>query len=88
MSPGFEANDLGYHTRGDLVNGHVEAGYRVLQPGPVFRSWTVTGSYYRNYDFGGNRIGEYVYLDGKGQFLNYWTAPCTSTTSRPSTAIT
>ena len=26
MSPGFEANDLGYHTRGDLINGHVQAG--------------------------------------------------------------
>ena len=26
MSPGFEANDLGYHTRGDIINGHVEAG--------------------------------------------------------------
>jgi hypothetical protein len=74
MSPGFEGNDLGYHTRGDLINGHVEAGYRELQPGRAFRNWTVTGSYYRNYDFGGNRIGEYIYLDGKGQFLNYWTA--------------
>ena len=74
MSPGFEANDLGYHTRGDLINGHVEAGYQIFHPGPAFRSWTVTGSYYRNYDFGGNRIGEYIYLDGKAQFLNYWTA--------------
>ncbi|OGD19273.1 MAG: hypothetical protein A2W03_13080 [Candidatus Aminicenantes bacterium RBG_16_63_16] len=74
MSPGFEGNDLGYHTRGDIFNGHVEAGYRRLQPGRVFRSWTVTSSYYRNYDFGGNRIGEYIYLDGKGQLLNYWTA--------------
>jgi hypothetical protein len=74
MSPGFEANDLGYNTRGDVINGHLEAGYRVLHPGPVFRTWTVTSSYYRNYDFGGNRVGEYIYLDGKGQFLNYWTA--------------
>ena len=74
MSPGFEANDLGYHTRGDVINGHVEAGYRELQPGRTFRNWTVTASYYRNYDFGGNRVGEYVYLDGKAQFLNYWTA--------------
>ena len=74
MSPGFEANDLGYHTRGDLFNGHVEAGYRWLQPGPLFRTWSVTSSYYRNYDFGGNRIGEYIYLDGKARFLNYWTA--------------
>jgi len=74
ISPGFEANDLGYHTRGDVVNGHLEAGYRVLQPGRIFRNWTVTGSYYRNYDFGGNRVGEYIYLDGKGKFLNYWSA--------------
>ena len=74
MSPGFEANDLGYHNRGDLINGHVEAGYRELQPGRLFRGWSVTGSYYRNYDFGWNRVGEYVYLDGKGKFLNYWTA--------------
>jgi hypothetical protein len=74
VSPGFEANDLGFQTDADVVNAHVEAGYRWLQPGRTFRSWTVTGSYYRNYDFGGNRIGEYFYLDGKGQFLNYWTA--------------
>jgi hypothetical protein len=74
LSPGFEANDLGYHTRGDVFNGHVEAGYRSLHPGRLFRTWTVTTSYYRNYDFGWNRVGEYIYLDGKGQFLNYWTA--------------
>jgi hypothetical protein len=74
LSPGFEANDLGYHTRGDLVNGHVEAGYRWLRPGRTFRTWSVTASYYRNYDFGGHRIGEYIYLDGKAKFLNYWSA--------------
>jgi hypothetical protein len=74
ISPGFEANDLGYHNRGDVFNGHVEAGYRRLHPGRTFRSWTATASYYRNYDFGGNRVGEYIYLDGRGQFLNYWTA--------------
>ena len=50
-------------------------GYRTFHPGRVFRRWIASRrSYYRNYDFGGNRIGEYVYLDGKGQFLNYWTA--------------
>jgi hypothetical protein len=74
MSPGFEANDLGYHNRGDIINGHIETGYRWLRPGRTFRKASITASYYRNYDFGWNRIGEYLYLDGKGTFLNYWTA--------------
>jgi hypothetical protein len=74
ISPGFEANDLGYHSRGDIINGHVVFGYRTFHPDRVFRHWSVTTTYYRNYDFGGMRIGEYIYLNGEGQFLNYWTA--------------
>jgi hypothetical protein len=74
MSPGFEANDLGYHTRGDLINGHVVFGYQTFHPDRIFRHWTTTATYFRNYDFGGNRIGEFIYLDAAGQFLNYWTA--------------
>ncbi len=73
MSPGFEANDLGYHTRGDVYNGHFELGYQVFHPGPVFRRWIASVSYYRDYDFGWNRTDEYINLDGQGQFLNYWT---------------
>jgi len=73
MSPGFESNDLGYHSRGDVINGHVELGYQVFHPGRIFRRWNASASYYRNYDFGGNRIGEYYYVDAEGQFLNYWT---------------
>ena len=73
ISPGFEANDLGYHTRGDIWNGHLEFGYQTFHPGRLFRRWEVTATYYLNYDLGGNRIGEYWYLDGEGQFLNYWT---------------
>ena len=73
MSPGFEANDLGYHTRGDLINGHVQAGYRTFHPGPLFRRWDATLTYYQNRDFGGHRIGEYWILGGEAQLLNYWT---------------
>ncbi len=74
MSPGFESNDLGYHARGDVINGHVQLGYQTFHPGRLFRRWVVTAMYYRNYDFGWNRTGEYIYLDGEGQLLNYWTA--------------
>jgi len=73
MSPGFDSNDLGYHARGDVINGHVQLGYQTFHPGKVFRRWIVTLAYFRNYDFGGNRIGEYIYLDAEGQLLNYWT---------------
>ncbi|MDW7761930.1 MAG: DUF5916 domain-containing protein [Acidobacteriota bacterium] len=74
MSPGFQANDLGYHTRGDLTNGHVQTGFQSFHPGRIFRRWIGTLTYYRTHDFGGERIGEYWYLDGEAQFLNYWKA--------------
>jgi hypothetical protein len=73
MSPGFEANDLGYHTRGDIINGHVQIGYQTFHPGPVFRRWDAFLTWYRSYDFGGNRTDEYRELDAETQFLNYWT---------------
>ena len=73
MSPGFEANDLGYHTRGDVINGHVQAGYQTFHPGRILRRWIATLTYYQNRDFGGHRTGEYWILDGEAQLLNYWT---------------
>ncbi len=74
LSPGFEANDLGYNTRGDLINAHAMFGYQTFHPDKVFRHWAATTTYFRNYDFGGTRIGEFIYFDLSGQFLNYWTA--------------
>lgn len=73
QSPGFEANDLGYHGRGDLINGHIQLGYQTFHPSRLLRRWVGLLSYYRTLDFGGNRIGEYWYLDGEAQLLNYWT---------------
>jgi hypothetical protein len=72
MSPGFHAVDLGYHTRGDVINGHVEAGYQSFHPGKVFRNWKVTLATYRSYDFGGIRTDENYILDATAQLLNYW----------------
>jgi hypothetical protein len=73
MSPGFHAIDLGYHTRGDVINGHVEAGYQSFHPGKVFRTWRVTFATYRSYDFGGIRTDEYYILNATAQLLNYWS---------------
>ena len=73
MSPGFHAVDLGYHTRGDVINGHVEAGYQSYHPGKTFRNWKVTLSTLRSYDFGGVRTNENYVLTTTAQLLNYWT---------------
>jgi hypothetical protein len=72
MSPGFHAVDLGYHTRGDVINGHVEAGYQSFHPGKVFRNWKVTFATLRSYDFGGVRTDENYILNATAQLLNYW----------------
>jgi len=48
------------------------AGLPDVPPGPVFaavRAPCITGTTIR-----GIRSDEYIYLDGEGQFLNYWTA--------------
>lgn len=73
MSPGFHAMDLGYHARGDKINGHVEAGYQSFHPGRVFRNWRLTLATYQSYDFGGVRTDEYYILSATARFLNYWS---------------
>jgi len=74
MSPGFHAVDLGYHTRGDIINGHLEAGYQSFHPDGLFQNWKLTLATHRSYDFSGNRIDENYHFTASGQFRNYWTS--------------
>jgi hypothetical protein len=72
ISPGFEANDLGYQSRGDYVNTHLAAGYNWLHPGKLFRSAQLLGAMARSWDFGGHALMENYYIFAYGEFLNYW----------------
>ena len=72
VSPGFEANDLGFQWRGDYINSHLVAGYNWLHPGKVFRDATVMAAAARGWDFGGNAIMKNYFLFLYGNFLNYW----------------
>ncbi len=72
ISPGFEANDLGYQSRGDYVNTHLAAGYSWLHPGNLFRNAQLLGAMARSWDFGGHALMENYYVFAFGQFLNYW----------------
>ncbi|MFC2155464.1 DUF5916 domain-containing protein, partial [Acidobacteriota bacterium] len=74
VSPGFDSTDMGFQWRGDIINGHIMAGYRVLKPWKILRSWNIFLLTQRNYDFGGSKIGEQrVIFIGNAEFLNYWT---------------
>jgi hypothetical protein len=72
VSPGFDANDLGFQRRGDYVNAHLFAGYNWLHPGKVFRSASVLTAMASGWDFGGNAIMKNYFLFFNGEFLNYW----------------
>jgi hypothetical protein len=72
MSPGFEANDLGYQWRGDYINAHLVAGYKWLHPGKVFRSASLQAALARGWDFGGNALMKNYFLFLNSEFLNYW----------------
>jgi hypothetical protein len=73
VSPGFHAMDLGYHSAGDVISGHVESGYRSFTPGRLLRTWSLLFSTYRTYDFSGNRTNEYYNFTATGELLSYWT---------------
>jgi hypothetical protein len=72
ISPGFEANDLGFQWRGDYVNSHLVAGYSWMHPGRVFRDATLMAAVARGWDFGGNPVMANYFLFANGRFLNYW----------------
>lgn len=72
ISPGLETNDLGYLSRGDIINGHIGSGYQWFKPGRVFRSWNFIVATFRNYDFGGHKTHDGFFLMAHFEFLNYW----------------
>ncbi|MDH5406263.1 MAG: DUF5916 domain-containing protein, partial [Candidatus Aminicenantes bacterium] len=72
ISPGFDTNDAGFHSRGDIINSHLMFGYRSLHPGKVFRNWRIILAPYRSHDFGGNKCEDGYLLIADSQFLNYW----------------
>lgn len=72
ISPGFDTNDMGFFWRGDVLNGHISAGYFWSRPGKIFRSKSINLATFRNYDFGSTKTGEGYFIFMNGQLLNYW----------------
>ncbi len=72
INPSFESNDLGFHTYTDIINTHVWAGYTWYEPGPIFRRNSLGIAALEEFNFGGIKTGETVYLNADAELLSYW----------------
>ncbi len=72
IHPQFETNDVGFHGRTDYVNGHIWGGYFSYDPDDAFRTKSIAAVAFREYNFGGTKIGETYNLVLQGQLLSYW----------------
>jgi uncharacterized protein DUF5916 len=73
VSPGFEANDLGFQRHADVRSLAATIDYRENRPGPVLRNWRVQGYGRQRWDFGQTLIRNSIGLYGYTQLSNYWS---------------
>ncbi|MGK2963016.1 MAG: DUF5916 domain-containing protein [Gemmatimonadaceae bacterium] len=71
VSPGFDANDLGYHTVTDLSRAHLLIGYQDLRPA-LFRRWWGWWNTWSSVTHGGERTGLGTQVNGNVEFHNLW----------------
>ncbi len=74
ISPGFEANDLGFQFQADLIRGYARIGYQDLEPGKLLRRWSVNVDGISGYTFGGEAVTAGAAAWAHLTFLNYWGA--------------
>jgi hypothetical protein len=73
ISPGFNINDLGYSSYGNLINMHIVGGYRWLKPTSWYRRISLYLMTSRNFDFDSNRLFSQYYSSGSILLPNYFS---------------
>jgi hypothetical protein len=74
VSPGFEINDLGYHTRADARSIATYIGRSVNEPMGILRSHSYSAWQFRAWNFGGDRILDGAAASANASFTNFWNA--------------
>ncbi|HEX2189458.1 MAG TPA: DUF5916 domain-containing protein [Longimicrobiaceae bacterium] len=73
VTPGFDANDMGYHTGSDFARGHLLLGYQRMQPGR-FRRWWGWWNSWSAWTFGGERMLTGTQLNANLELHSLWEA--------------
>jgi hypothetical protein len=73
VSPGFESNDLGYHTQGDAAGGHGVFGLRKLNPDRLTRSRSLYVAKYWTWNFNREVQADGWFVMGSATLKNYWS---------------
>jgi hypothetical protein len=72
ISPGFEANDIGYSGRADYLNWAVNGEYDWFEPDGIFRYKNVNAHAYQSFDFGGTPLNAAYGVGVGGQLESFW----------------
>ncbi len=84
VSPGFESNDLGYHTQGDLAGAHAVFGWRKPNPDRLTRSRNLYVAKYWGWNFNREVQSDGWFLMGSATLRNYWSLNGSANWHRPS----
>ncbi|MDH3205392.1 MAG: carbohydrate binding family 9 domain-containing protein [Gemmatimonadota bacterium] len=74
ISPGYESNDLGFHSDADRILFDTHYQYNQPNPGRFLRSWSFNASPDAKWNTAGNRIFANVNSQVSLELLNYWRA--------------
>ncbi|HKQ59439.1 MAG TPA: DUF5916 domain-containing protein [Candidatus Eisenbacteria bacterium] len=73
MSPSFDVADVGFHTRSDVINGHLGGGYKWTETTKHRKYQEVLVSLFGSWDFQGNDTWNGLWLSGFTEFSNNYS---------------
>jgi len=71
VHPAYETNDLGFQSAADRLDLRADFGYQETRPGTVFRTWSWRAGTSGLWNYGGERLGTDINLNGNVQLLGY-----------------
>lgn len=73
MSPSFDVADVGFHSRSDVINGHIGGGYKWTETTKHRKYQQVLGAVFASYDLQGNPLWGGVWASGSTEFSNNYS---------------